>query len=179
MKTAAIQGIKGSYSEEAAVSLLGAGVRLEECKSFGSAMQMLESGAAEFAVLPVENSIIGRIAMSADLAECSGRNILDELILPVNHVLAGTIDAEMSQIASVFSHPAALLQCSRFFELNSRVRRIKGSDTASSIRAVTRNGDRSAAAIGSRRAAEMYGAKVILEDVADAAENWTKFYLIG
>lgn len=179
MKTAAIQGIKGSYSEEAAVSMLGAGARIEECDSFESAMKMLAAGEVEFAVLPVENLIIGRIAAAADLAENTGSRIVDELLLPIKHVLAGTADAKMADIETIVSHPAALLQCSRFLKLNRQVRCVEGNDTASSIRSVSENCDRTSAAIGSRRAAEIYGAKVLSDNIADAVENWTKFYLIG
>jgi prephenate dehydratase len=72
-----------------------------------------------------------------------------------------------------------LKQCARFIAENAGFRQVIGADTASSIRRVVTENINANSAIGSKRAAEMYGARVLREDIADDPENWTTFYLIG
>ena len=175
----AIQGISGSYSEEAARRLLGDDVRVLECADFDETFAAVRTGNAENAVVPVENKIVGEIRRPLDLLQAGGYRILDKLPLKVQHVLAGTPDAEIDRLVSVRSHVEALRQCRRFLTGHSNLKQIIGADTASSIRRIVDQGNPVNAAIGSRRAAELYGAKVLAEDIADDTDNWTTFYLIA
>jgi prephenate dehydratase len=179
MSLAAIQGIRGSYSEEATYKLLGDGADILECADFESTFRAIARGEAEFAVVPVRNKIVGEIDASLSLVRTSRLRILDKLPLKVCHVLAGTPDASCDDLKTVRSHIEALKQCRRFLSENARLTQIIGADTASSIRRIVEEGDRENAAIGSRRAAEMYGARILRENIADDADNWTTFYLLG
>jgi chorismate mutase/prephenate dehydratase len=178
MISVAIQGIAGSYSEEAAGAIVP-DARVVECREFHTVFAAVESGSVDYGVVPIENKIVGSIRRVDALLNASVVRVLDSCTLSVDHVLAGTADSDLACISGVVSHPEALKQCSLFFRDNPAIRAEPGADTASSIRRVLRDGNKMAAAIGSRRAAELYAAKVLLEDIADESENWTKFYLIG
>lgn len=179
MSIVAIQGIKGSYSEEAALRLLGSEAELFECLDFDAAFAAVESGKAKFAVVPVRNKVVGEIEPVAALLRKNTFRVLDEIDLEVEHVLAGTADATFEEVETVRSHVEALKQCSRFIAENAGIRRVVGADTASSIRRIVAENIGANAAIGSKRAAEMYRAKILREDIANDPKNWTTFNLIG
>jgi len=179
MTRVAIQGVRGSYSEEAATNVFGADTNIVECLNFEATFAAVRRGDADHAVIPVENKIVGRIAATTKLLRTNQNRIIEKLPIRVRHVLAGVPDASFEDIVSVRSHIEALKQCRRFFAKNSHIRQVVGADTASSIRNVIRDGNIANAAICSRRAAELYGADIILETVADDVDNWTVFYVIG
>ncbi|MEJ7847125.1 MAG: prephenate dehydratase domain-containing protein [Pyrinomonadaceae bacterium] len=179
MSLVAIQGIKGSYSEEATIKILGDAAQILECENFEDTFLAVENGNVEWAVIPVENKIVGEIETPQRLLKVSGLRILERLSLDVRHVLAGTPNAEFENLTSVRSHVEALKQCRRFLSRNIHVTQIIGADTASSVRLIIDEKLPMNAAIGSRRAAELYGAKILRENIADDIENWTTFYLIG
>ena len=177
MSKVAIQGIQGSYSEEA-VHILMSGAELLECCDFAETFDSLETGRAEYAVVPVENKIVGDISGTVNTLREDRFRILDRAVLKVRHVLAGVPDSKLGQIESVRSHVEALKQCRRYLAAKPRWVQVIGTDTAGSVRRVVREGNSSNAAIGSRRAAEMYGAKVLADDIADDPDNWTTFCLL-
>jgi prephenate dehydratase len=175
----AIQGVRGSYSEEAAMNVFGVDTRIVECLNFEATFAAVRQGDADHAVIPIENKIVGRIAATTKLLRTNRNRVIEKLPIRVRHVLAGVPDATFADVISVRSHIEALKQCRRFFVKNPNIRQVVGADTASSIKTVIREGDLSNAAICSRRAAELYGADVILETIADDIDNWTVFYVIG
>ena len=179
MISVAIQGVSGSYSEEAARQLLGDELAIVECEDFERTFDALRAGRAEKAVVPIENKIVGEIKQSNTLLRAGDYRILGTVPLPVRHVLAGTQDAEFETLTSVRSHVEALKQCSRFLTAHAHLTQIVAADTASSIKKIVEEGNSMNAAICSRRAAEMYGARILREDIADDVDNWTTFYLIA
>ena len=179
MSVVAIQGVKGSYSEEATQKILGGDAEILECSDFEAAFSAVEHGIAAWAVIPVENKIVGEIEIPQRLLKQSSLRILERLPLEVRHILAGTPDAEFENLTSVRSHVEALKQCQRFLSSHKNITQIIGADTASSVRRIVDENILVNAAIGSRRAAELYGAKILRENIADDIENWTTFYLIG
>jgi chorismate mutase / prephenate dehydratase len=179
MTRVAIQGVKGSYSEEAASEILGNEVSLLECDNFDAAFAAVRSGDADNAVIPVENKIVGPIAGTIDLLRAGDWRIIERLALRVRHVLAGVPEARFEGLSSVRSHIEALKQCRTFLTANPQLTQLIGSDTASSVRRVVEENDRTSAAICSPRAAELYQAEILRENVADDIDNWTIFYLIG
>ncbi|MEP6704227.1 MAG: prephenate dehydratase domain-containing protein [Acidobacteriota bacterium] len=179
MTRVAIQGIKGSYSEEAVRQIFGTEVSVLECSDFDSTFAAVESGDADNAVIPVENKIVGPITQTLGLLKADRFRILAKLPLRVRHILAGTTGATLENLVSVRSHVEALKQCGNFLSANPRLEQTVGSDTASSVRRIVEAKDPTKAAIGSRRAAELYGAEVLRENIADDIDNWTMFYLIG
>ena len=179
MKRIAIQGIQGSYSEEAVREMFGADASVLECSDFDSTFAAIESGEADKAVIPVRNKIVGAIQPARDLLDSSTFRVLERLRLRVRHVLAGAPRATFDDLVSVRSHVEALKQCRKFLGANPQLTQSIGADTASSIKATVEQKDLTRAAIGSRRAAELYGAEIIRENIADDIDNWTMFYLIG
>ncbi|CAN5248588.1 hypothetical protein BH10ACI1_BH10ACI1_11740 [soil metagenome] len=179
MSLVAIQGIKGSYSEEATLKLFGGKARILECADFAETFQTLQSGNANYAVVPLKNKIVGEIESAVSLFKKTALRVLDELPLEVRHVLVGTQNATFENLKTVRSHIEALKQCRKFLSEHNQFQQIIGADTASSIRRIVDENNAENAAIGSRRAAEIYGAKILKENIADDLENWTTFYLIG
>src|SRR5688572_22855491 len=178
MSVVAIQGIRGSYSEEAVIDIVG-DASILECEDFAATFDAVRSERAEYAVVPVENKIVGEIAGAVSILRSGGLGEFDRQPLKVRHVVAGTLDATLGTIRIVRSHIEALKQCRRYLAANSVWRQIVGADTASSVRQIVEAGDPASAAIGSRRAVEMYGAKILAENVADDSDNWTTFCLVG
>lgn len=179
MTRVSIQGVSGSYSEEAVRTLLGQHAEIIECRDFAGAFAAVRLGAADHAVVPVANKIVGEIAGPAELLKDGAFRILESLSLRVQHVLAGTRDASVDQLETVRSHVEALRQCRKFLSAHPNLTPIVGTDTASSVRRIVNGRDPARAAICSRRAAEIYGAKILTENIADDIDNWTTFYLIG
>jgi chorismate mutase/prephenate dehydratase len=178
MATVAIQGIRGSYGEEAARLLMGAAATIIECEDFEATFEAVETSRAQYAVVPVVNKIVGEIDGTMAILRKRDYCVLDQLPLRVAHVLAGTRDAEFGGLKTVRSHVEALKQCRSFFSANDHLTQLIGADTATSIRRVVEDTGAEHAAIGSRRAAKIYGAKIIAENIADDPDNWTTFYLL-
>lgn len=179
MSVVAIQGVKGSYSEEATIELIGGDADIVECLDFSEMFDAVTSQRAEYAVVPVENKIVGEIEGAMEHLRGNLFRVFERLPLKVMHVLAGTPDADLGNIKTVRSHIEALKQCKKYLGRNSHWTQVIGADTASSIRRIVDEKITSNAAIGSRRAAELYGAKIIAENIADDHDNWTTFWLIG
>lgn len=174
----AIQGITGSYSEAAARKFFGAKAEIVECLDFEETFQTVVSKKAKYAVVPLKNKIVGEISSATEILNRTNLKVSDELSLEVRHVLCGTLNAEFDNIKTVRSHVEALKQCRKFLSENQQLQQIVGADTASSVRRIVGENIEENAAIGSRRAAEIYGAKILLENIADDVDNWTTFYLL-
>lgn len=178
MSLIAIQGIRGSYSEEAVGQMFGDSVEILECADFAETFDAVLNDRADRAVVPLRNKIIGEVESAVREFQKTNLKILDQLLLPVRHVLVGTPDADYENIEIVRSHVEAIKQCQKFLATGGWQIE-EGRDTASSVRRVVQEGDAKKAAIGSRRAVEIYGGKILHEDIADDTENITYFYLVG
>jgi prephenate dehydratase len=175
----AFQGERGAFSEEAAILLLGEGIHVVPCPTFAAAFCAVRTGAADYVLAPVENSLAGSVQASLDLLTESELMICAEVILPIAHNLIAAPCAQFEQIRSVESHPVALAQCERFFLAYPEIERIAAGDTAGSVRKIMRAGDPSRAAIAGRRAAEIYGGVILREHMEDNPENYTRFLLLA
>ena len=174
----AIQGVKGSYSEEAARKFFGDSAEIVECLNFEETFRSVVSKRTKYAVVPLKNKIIGEITSATEFLIHTNLKISDELTLEIRHILGGTKNAEFENLTSVRSHIEALKQCRKFLNFNYHLQQIIGADTASSIRRIVEENLPENAAIGSRRAAEIYGAKILKENISDDSDNWTTFYLL-
>jgi prephenate dehydratase len=172
------QGERGAYSEEAAVCLLGESVESVPCATFDAAFRLIAEGGAEALLVPVENSLAGSVVRVYDLLVQSKLSIVAEVIHPIEHHLIGCPGAKFDEIHSVASHPMALAQCERFFAANPRLLRVAAEDTAGSVREVLARGDKTAAAIAGRRAAELYHGDILQSEIQDDRENFTRFVLL-
>jgi prephenate dehydratase len=174
----AFQGEPGAFSEAAAIQLLGGSIATVPRATFDAAFRAIGEDAADALLAPVENSLAGSVVRVFDLLLESRLAIVAETILPIEMQLIGLPSASLSDIRSVASHPMALAQCERFFAAHPDWRRVPAEDTAGSVREVLARGDKSAAAIAGRRAAEHYHAGILAERIQDNAENFTRFVLL-
>ncbi len=175
----AILGERGTFSEEAALRVLDDDCTTISCPTFEQLFSAIDDGNADFILTPLENSLIGSVHRCVDLLLASDLKIVAEIVLPVSHYLIGFEAATLDTIESVESHPAALGQCTRFFAAHPAFKRVAADDTAGSVRRAVESGDATRAAIGSRRAAEIHGGKILREHIEDHAENYTRFALLS
>ena len=136
------------------------------------------SGAVDGAVLPIENSLHGSVAEHYDLLLESPLRIEAEGLLRIEHNVIAAPGVRLEDIRTLLSHPVALSQCRHFLARFSQAQAQPFYDTAGSVRHVVENGLRDTAGIAPRLAAEIYGGKVLLENVEDHAENFTRFHLL-
>jgi len=174
----AFQGEPGAFSEAAAIQFLGEDIETVPRATFEAAFRAIPEGAADALLAPVENSLAGSVVRVYDLLLESGLGIVAETILHIEHQLIGCPGAALDGLCSVASHPVALAQCERLFLAHPEWRRVPAEDTAGSVREVLARGDRSAAAIAGRRAAERYGGVILAENIHDNPENFTRFVLL-
>ncbi len=175
----AFQGERGAFSEEAAVKLLGEKVTLVPRPTFESLFAAVGDGAADFALAPVENTLAGSVHRVYDLLLDSPLHMTAEVVIPIRHFLIGPPGSTAEEIKTVESHPVALAQCERFFASRPDIRRVAADDTAGSVANVIRRGDPSCAAVAGRRAAEIYGGRILREGLEDHRENYTRFVLLA
>lgn len=175
----AFQGERGAFSEEAAVHLLGGKIETVPRPTFEALFSSIADGLADYVLAPIENTLAGSVHKSYDLLLESKLHVVRETISPIVHNLIAVPGAPFEQIASVESHPVALAQCESFFRAHPRIRRVASLDTAGSVRDVMRASDPSRAAIAGKRAAEIYGGKILREHLEDHHENWTRFLLLA
>jgi prephenate dehydratase len=175
----AFQGEHGAFSEEAAVQLLGDRIALIPRPTFERLFDAIREGAADYILAPIENSLAGSVHRSFDLLVESDLHIIAEVIIPIVHNLIAAQGAKFEDIAIVESHPVALAQCELFFGEHPHLKRLATQDTAGSVRDVTASGDRTRAAIASRRAAQTYGGTILREHLEDNRENYTRFLLLS
>lgn len=174
----AIQGERGAYSEQAALALYGPAVRVLPCRTLADVFATLDSGNADGAVVPVENSRAGTIVETYDLLLQHSFAVTGEYRLRVRHCLLGLPGARLEDITRAYSHPQALAQCAGFLKRHD-IAPESAYDTAGSAQALQARGDHAAAAIASRRAAELFGLEVLAEGIEDRPDNVTRFLAVG
>ncbi|MEM3728788.1 MAG: prephenate dehydratase [Candidatus Bathyarchaeia archaeon] len=174
----AFQGEPGAYSEAAVYKHFGVKVQPVPCTSFLEVFRMVQLEATEYGVLPIENSIEGDVNQVYDLLLTNSLKICGETILKIEHCLVGTPNANLSFIKRVYSHPQALAQCSKFLEkLMCEV--IPTYDTAGSVKIIKAKGSINEAAIASKKAAELYGMKILAKNISDVPDNYTRFVILS
>ena len=148
------------------------------CPTFEDALAAISSGDADLGMIPIENSVAGRVADIHHLLPASGLFIVGEYFLPVRHQLMAIKGAKLADIRSVESHVHALGQCRRIIR-KLGVTPIVAGDTAGSARDIAERKDKRVAAIASRLAAQIYGLDILAEDVEDEAHNTTRFVVLS
>ncbi|WP_454918394.1 prephenate dehydratase [Xanthobacter sediminis] len=148
------------------------------CATFEDAFAAVESGAAELGMIPIENSVAGRVADIHRLMPQSKLNIVGEYFLPLSHQLMAVPGARLDTLKTVQSHVMALGQCRKAIAKLS-LTPVIGADTAGSAREIAEAGDVTRAAIASRLAAEIYGLDILKENIEDEAHNTTRFIILA
>jgi prephenate dehydratase len=148
------------------------------CPTFEDAFAAVRSGRAELAMIPIDNSLAGRVADIHHLMPRSGLHIVAEWFLPVQHQLMAPKRATLRTIKTVESHIHALGQCRNIIR-KLRVKAVVAADTAGAAREVAEAGDPSRAALATKLAAKIYRLKILKKDVADEADNTTRFVVLA
>jgi prephenate dehydratase len=174
----AYQGEPGAYSEAAALQYGGPQAETLPCKSFEDVFDAVSRKKATHGVVPLENSIGGTIHRNYDLLLDHDLTISGEVELDVVHCLQALPGTKVSDVKTVYSHPQALAQCERYLkDLGANVEAVY--DTAGGAKLVAEKKLANAAALASRRAAEVFGLEVLQEAVQDFEFNITRFAIIG
>ncbi len=173
----AFQGEPGAYSEEAAYGYYGP-VETQPFETFEDVFAAVTSGACESGLIPIENSLAGSIHQNYDLLLRHDVHIVGEYFLRVRHCLIGFPGVDVAEIRRVISHPQALGQCAGTLR-RLGVKTGPVYDTAGSVKMLKAGGERTTAAIASKRAAEIYGMQVLQEGIEDNPENYTRFLAIS
>lgn len=178
-RTVAIQGERGSFSHAAVSAWLGARVEVVSRPSFPALFDTVEAGTAEAALVPLENTLAGPIHENHERLRRGALHVVGETLLRVEQCLVGRPGASLASIRRVASHAVALAQCRRFLERHPQLEAVSVYDTAGAVRDLMTGGLLTQAAIGSRLAAELYGARVLAAGIQDDAWNVTRFLLVA
>ncbi len=175
----AFQGDRGAYAESAIADIWRHPVEQIPVPTFAGALRAVDEGDADACVIPVENSIVGRVEAGWQaLAACPGMRMVGEAFVPVRHCLLAPKGATLQGLLTVSSHPVALAQCGRFFDSHPWIKPCKSFDTGGAARDIAERGDPSHGAIASRAAGERYGLAVLEEGVQDRPDNHTRFVAV-
>jgi prephenate dehydratase len=176
-------GPPGTNTEEAAIKysgLQGGDFELIPFPTITHAATSIESGAADQAILPVENSLDGAIGETLDFLIHTPQPhfIRDELVLLIEHYLLAAPGVEIADVRTIMSIPTAIAQCRGYIDKNFPNATIEAAlSTAAAVEEVMSRKD--AAAIGNRRAGELYGAKTLARGIADRTPNHTRFVIVA
>ncbi|MDF1634339.1 prephenate dehydratase [Mycoplana sp. MJR14] len=148
------------------------------CQTFEEAFLAVENGEADLAMIPIENTLAGRVADIHHLLPESRLHIVGEYFMPIRFQLMVLPGVTKDEIRTVHSHIHALGQCRRIVRMNGWKPVIAG-DTAGAAKLVAESGDRSMAALAPRLAADLYGLEIIAENVEDSESNVTRFVVLA
>lgn len=176
-RTIAFQGQPGAYSHLACREFFPEMTPLPSA-DFEEAFEAVRSGAAKLAMIPIDNSVAGRVADIHRMMPESGLHIIGERFLRVNHHLLAPAGATLKSIKRVHSHIHALGQCGKFLRKHG-LQPVVHADTAGAASDIAASGDPSEAAIASALAGEVYGLKSIRANIEDAAHNTTRFVVMS
>ena len=173
----AFQGEFGANSDMACRDMF-AGMEPLPCATFEDAFNALEQGEADLAMIPIENTIAGRVADIHYLLPESQLHIVGEYFMPIHFQLMVLPGVEKSEIRTVHSHVHAVGQCRKVVRANGWKAVVAG-DTAGAARLVSESNDRTMAALAPRLAAELYGLDILEENVEDTETNVTRFVVLS
>ena len=172
------QGTEGAYSQAAMRCYFGENCNSFYVPAFRDAMESIEEGAADFAVLPIENSTAGSVDEMYDLLVEFENYIVGETIIPITHTLAGLPGTRIAEIERVYSKGIALMQASRFLNEHSEWQQISVANTAIAARKIREEQDKSQAAVCSAYAAKVQGLEVLADNINDNPNNSTRFIVV-
>jgi prephenate dehydratase len=172
----AFQGEPGANSDTACRDMYP-GMEPLPCATFEDAFAAVETGKADLAMIPIENTIAGRVADIHHLLPESKLHIVGEYFLPIHFQLMVLPGVGREEIRTVHSHIHALGQCRKYIRAN-RWKPVVAGDTAGAAKLVAETGERSMAALAPRLAAELYGLDMIEENVEDTDTNVTRFVVL-
>ena len=176
-KKIAFQGTYGAYSDLACRTVYP-GVETVPCTSFDEAFNVVRDGGADLAMIPVDNTIAGRVADVHHLMPEGDLFIIGEHFQPIRHALLGVKGTKTEMLSHVHSHIHALPQCKKLIQ-DLKLQKHVHADTAGAAEEVAKRGDVSHGALASTLAAEIYGLDILEENVQDTEHNTTRFLILS
>ncbi len=172
------QGVEGAYSQAAMEQYFGKESNNFHVSTFREAMETIEKGEADYAVLPIENSSAGAVVQVYDLLVEFENYIVGEVILPVEHMLAGLKEATLEDIERVYSHPQGLMQSAKYLDAHSNWQQLSVTNTAIAAKKVLEEQNIAQAAVCSEYAANLYGLKILARKINFEEDNSTRFVIV-
>lgn len=172
------QGVPGAFSQQAMEVFFGSEITGSNVEQFEDVIQALEDGAADYGVLPIENSSAGFVSGIYHLLQAHEVAIVGGLRMEVKQALLGVKGACLEDIQTVYSHPQALMQTKPYLEAHGW-KQVSLANTAVSARKIQTDGDKTQAAVASVQAAKLYGLEVIQDGINTLKNNTTKFVIIA
>jgi len=176
-KIIAFQGFSGAYSDMSCRAVFPDAQTLP-CETFDKAFAAVQNSDADYAMIPVDNTLAGRVADVHRLMPESGLHIIGEYFLPIRHALLGVKGTKAEDLTTVHSHIHALPQCQKIIKEMGLEQKVH-ADTAGAAQEIAELNDKSQGAIASALAAEIYDLEIIQNDVQDAAHNTTRFLVLS
>lgn len=171
-------GTEGAYSQAATKHYFGDNCNSFYVRTFRDAMEAIEEGAADYAVLPIENSTAGSVDEMYDLLVEFENYIVGETIIPITHTLSGLPGTELKDIERVYSKGVALMQAGRFLDEHADWQQISVANTAIAAKKILEEQDKSQAAVCSAYAAKVHGLTILKENINDDPDNSTRFIVV-
>jgi len=183
-------GVPGAYAYEVMINLLknsknsdgSTGVRAKEILSFNTHRELVEgveNGKVDFAILPIENSIVGEVRDSIDLINKRSIYIVGEVKHRIEHNLLGIKGSKIEDIKRVYSHEQALMQCSEFLGKYPEWEKVKMNNTALSAKYIGDTKNKKNACIANMETREMYNLELLQPDINNEKENFTRFFIVS
>ena len=172
------QGTEGAYSEEAAIRYFGQECERVHVDTFRDAMNLIDEGLADFAVLPIENSSAGIVSENYDLLNHFENYIVGTQVIAIHHCLAGIRGSSLDDITDVYSHEQAIMQSRDFLDKHRSITTHPYKNTALAAKKISGDGIRSQAAICSEHCAGLYGLDILEKEINYASRNATKFIIV-
>ena len=180
MKKIAVQGIVGSFHEDAALKYFNEKINVVECKSFTSVCKLVDTDKVDYAVMAIENSIAGSLLKNYQLIRDYHLKITGEIYLHIQMNLMAIAGVKPADITDIYSHPIALQQCLEYLEKyfpNAELH--EGIDTAGAAKFISETRPLNAAAIGNLRSSELYKLDVLETGVETNKKNYTRFLILA
>lgn len=175
-KRISFQGEKGAYSDLACRTVFP-DLETVPCAAFEDAFNAVSEGEADLAMIPIDNTLAGRVADVHHLLPKSGLHIIGEFFLPVRHCLLGVKGAKITDLKHVHSHVHAIPQCRKLIKKLGLKPHVH-ADTAGAAAQISERGQKDHAAIASSLAAEIYNLEILQEDIQDENHNTTRFLIL-
>jgi prephenate dehydratase len=174
----AIQGVKGSFHDMAAINYMSKDYIVLECSTFDDLVGALLINKASMGIMAIENSIAGSIIPNYALIDQNQLKIIGESYLEINHNLMAIEGQGLKDIKEVHSHPMALLQCKQFFSKYPEIRLVESEDTAEEAKRISKMKLNGVGAIASIQASKIYNLNIIEKSIQTIKNNITRFVIV-
>lgn len=180
MKKVSIQGIKGSFHEDAARRYFDDEIEIAECKSFRKVCELIDEDKVDYAVMAIENSIAGSILQNYSLIRDYHLRIIGEIYIHIQMNLMVLPGVRKKDIKEIYSHPVSFLQCAEYLEKYfPNVETKELGDNAAVAKLIAQEKIPYAAAISNLRSAQLYGLEVIDKGIESNKKNYTRFLILA